>query len=239
MVTVAKKDILSRLQRDILSLQGLTNLPGTRVDLGLGAISKSFPGAAFPLNAVHEFITTAREEAPTVGFIAALLSRLMHNGGLTLWIGARTKIFPPALAAFGIAPERVFFIRLFKEKDILWTIEEALKSEAITAVVGETKDLSFTASRRLQLAVEKSHVTGFILRQNISTTACVTRWKISSSPSGLPAGLPGVGFPRWKVELLRVRNGSPGAWLMEWRSGRLKILSPALARPLEWQRKTG
>jgi protein ImuA len=29
-------------------------------------------------------------------------------------------------------------------------------------------------------------------------------------------GMPGVGFPRWNVQLLKVRNGKPGAWQIEW-----------------------
>jgi protein ImuA len=29
-------------------------------------------------------------------------------------------------------------------------------------------------------------------------------------------GLPGIGFPRWQVELLKVRNGKPGSWQLEW-----------------------
>ena len=38
---------------------------------------------------------------------------------------------------------------------MLWVIEEALKCEGLAAVIGEIKELSFTQSRRLQLAVEK------------------------------------------------------------------------------------
>ena len=41
----------------------------------------------------------------------------------------------------------------------MWAIEEALKCDGLAAVIGEMKELSFTNSRRLQLAVEKSHVT--------------------------------------------------------------------------------
>ena len=34
--------------------------------------------------------------------------------------------------------------------------------------------------------------------------------------------MPGVGMPRWKVELLKVRNGVPGEWIVEWADGRLR-----------------
>jgi protein ImuA len=29
--------------------------------------------------------------------------------------------------------------------------------------------------------------------------------------------MPGVGHPRWKVELLKVKNGQPGSWTIEWK----------------------
>jgi protein ImuA len=28
--------------------------------------------------------------------------------------------------------------------------------------------------------------------------------------------MPGLGFARWNVELLKVRNGKPGSWQIEW-----------------------
>jgi protein ImuA len=33
--------------------------------------------------------------------------------------------------------------------------------------------------------------------------------------------LPGVAFPRWQVELLKVRNGKPGIWQLEWANGKI------------------
>ena len=77
---------------------------------------------------------------------------------------------------------------------------------------GRNKTGKFKESRRLQLAAEQSRVTGFIIRHQpglINTIACVSRWRISTLPSEPGEGLPGVGFPKWQVELLKVRNGRP------------------------------
>ena len=84
-------------------------------------------------------------------------------------------------------------------------------------------ELSFAESRRLQLNVEESGVTGFIIHMkpcNLSTTPCVTRWKITALPNGLPDGMPDIGFPRRNVELLEVRYGKPGSWQVEWANGK-------------------
>jgi protein ImuA len=98
-------------------------------------------------------------------------------------------------------------------------MEEALRCKAVSACVGEISNIDLTASRRLQLAAEQSGATGFLLRMNpksLSSTACATRWKIRPLPSVLEDGMPGVGFPRWEAELLKVRNGKPGVWQIEW-----------------------
>jgi protein ImuA len=224
MTPLKKADIIAALQTDILRLQGFKGINGTTIDSGLGPIKDAFPNAAFPLGCVHEFISAQPEDAAaTTGFVAGILGSLMGNSGASLWISSSRTLFPPALKNFGIQPDRFIFIDLEKEKDVLWAMNEALKCGAIAAVVGEMQEISFTASRRLQLAVEQSQATGFILRRNsrkVNTTACVSRWNITPLPGEVIDDLPGVGFPRWRVELLRIRNGKPGVWDIQWVNGK-------------------
>lgn len=228
-----KSDIAEKLQREILSLQGF-KVPsdGQRTHFGLGEIEAAFPNGVFPTGAVHEFLSVAQEDAAaTTGFMAGLLGKVMHQKGVCLWISTNRTLFPPALKFFGIEPDRVIFVDLKKEQDLLWAIEEALKCDALAAVVGEVKEITLTESRRLQLAVEQSRVTGFLHRhnpRNINTLACVSRWKITSIPSQLEPGMPGVGYPRWRVQLLKVRNGEPGEWELEWFDGEFQHLRKAV-----------
>jgi protein ImuA len=224
-----KADIVAQLRKDLLLLGGLKEpRPDHVIDIGLGAIKKAFPGNAFPLGAVHELVADSMETmVASRGFMAAIIGRLMKLGGVLLWIGP-TKVFPPALLAFGIPPSQVVFIDLHRDRDVLWVMEEGLKSTGLVAVIAEARELTLNASRRLQLAVEQSGVTGFILRcgpVGKNQTACVARWRISSLSSGLEPGMPGVGFPRWKVKLEKVRNGKPGVWNMEWKAGRFRLLT--------------
>ena len=218
----AKHDIIQQLQKEILSLQRHKRISGPQLNTGLGDMDKAFPEHTFPLGAVHEFISTNKENAAaTNGFMAGLIGQLMQKSKTAVWISTKRTLFPPALNIFGIAPDRVIFIDLWKQKEVLWAIEEALKCNALSVVIGELSELSFTESRRLQLAVEQSRVTGFIHRYNPkseNTVAWITRWKISSLASELN-GMPGVGFPKWNVELLKVRNGKPGTWQIEWSAG--------------------
>jgi len=242
-LSTPRADIISQLQKDILLLQGFKPANGATVDLGLGPIKEAFPNATFPLGAVHEFLAEGAEAtAATSGFIAGLLSPLMASNGVSLWISSSRKLFPPALRNFGIQPDRFIFIDLKKEKEVLWAMDEALKCGALTAVVGEMQEINFTASRRLQLAVEESQVTGFILRSNprkLNTTACVSRWMITPRPSESLKDLPGIGFPQWKVELLRMRNGKSGVWEIQWKEGRFQSVYPSISILPERQKKTG
>lgn len=241
----AKNDVIQQLKKEILSLQGCKRASGSQsLNTGLWPLEAAFPNRTFPTGAVHEYISQSAEDAAaTNGFIAGLLGRLMQHEGACVWISDKRTIFPPALKIFGIEPERIIFVDLARHKDVLWAVEEALKCEALSAVVGELSELSFTESRRLQLAVEHSKVTGFIHRINPrseNTTACVTRWKIKPLVSEAIDSLPGVGYPRWNVHLQKVRNGKPGTWQIEWSDGGFQhIAKQALSIPEISIRKTG
>ena len=241
-MTTAKADIIAQLQRDILPLQGFKQMNNAiAVNFGLGSIKYAFPGSVFPQAAIHEFICT-EDKSATGGFVAGILSALMRSGGITLWINSSQTFFSPAFKIFGIEPDKIIFINLKREREILWVIEEALKCEGLTAVVGELQKLDFTASRRFQLAVEQSGVTGFLFcphSKALTATACTTRWKITSLPGEWIQDIPGVGFPKWNVELLKVRNGKPGTWQVGWMDGKFqheRILIPMTGK---LQKKTG
>ncbi len=227
----AKKDIIHRLQQEILVLQGF-KVPAadSAGSVGLGEIETAFPNHIFPTGAVHEFIGDSPEgTAACEGFIAGILKALQKNRAC-LWTGVSRKAFPQALTAFNVEPEKIVFADVSTEKEVLWIAEEALKCKELSAVIGEVRELNFAQSRRLQLAVEKSGVTGFFIRtdiRKINATACVARWKITPLPSEPEKGMPGVGFPRWNVELLKVKNGNPGIWTVEWKDGKFTpIIEP-------------
>src|SRR5262249_10345846 len=153
-----RKTLLDKLRMDILHMQGfLTPATGiTQVDLGL--VSEAFPNGIFPTAAIHEFITNSPETAAASGaFISAITSTLAAAGGACIWIHKTRRVFPPALKTFGLNPEQVVFVGTKGDNEALWAAEQALKSACVAAVIAEIPDLTAIASRRLQLAVEKTH----------------------------------------------------------------------------------
>src|SRR6266481_4610344 len=127
-MTGTKADIIAQLQRDILPLQRFkTTLNNIAVDALPLQVKDAFPHAEFPLGAVHEFIYTGAEgAAATGGFVAGILASLICRSGACIWISSSRLILPPDLKFFGIALDKIIFIDLKKEKEILWAMEEAL-----------------------------------------------------------------------------------------------------------------
>ena len=237
---VSKTDIIARLQREILPLQGYKPRLQPAVDQGLRLLSKAFPGEIFPLGAIHEFHHGSREDkVSTCGFIAGVLSAFTKNNSISVWVCRELNVFPPALSFFGLKPEHVVFVELKNARERGWAIEEALKCKGLSAVVGETEGLSFMQSRRLQLAVERSGVTGFIVHNGkLNTTSSIARWKVKAAKSIVSGDMPGIGFPAWDVELARVRNGKPRHWDLTWSDGGFMEPVKTQALPLH-HRKTG
>jgi protein ImuA len=144
---------------------------------------------------------------------------------VVLWCLPRPDLYGPGLAAHGLDPGRVVLVRASRDAEILWAMEEGLRAPGIVAVVGEVGSLPMVASRRLQLAAERSGITAFLLRrwrdggqaarERALPNAAVTRWRIAALPSRPLRDEPGVGHPRWRVELLRCRGGEPACWEME------------------------
>src|SRR5712671_3807442 len=133
--------------------------------------------------------------------------------GAILWCLPRPDLYGPGIAAHGLDPGCVVLVSAPRDSEILWAMEEGLRAPGIVAVVGEVGTLPAVASRRLQLAAERSGITALLLRrwrdggqaarERILPNAATTRWRIAAMPSIPARNEPGVGRPRWRVELLR------------------------------------
>jgi protein ImuA len=147
------------------------------------------------------------------------------EGGLVLWCLPRPDLYGPGLVAHGLDPGRLVLVRAPRDTEILWAMEEGLRAPGIVGVVGEVGSLPAAASRRLQLAAERSGITAFLLRrwrdggqatrERALPNAATTRWRIAALPSRPLQGEPGVGRARWRIELLRCRGGEPACWEVE------------------------
>jgi protein ImuA len=237
-----RAELLARLRNEVARLESCHAAPPPDGLHLTPLLDNCFDQGALPLGCLHEIVAAGRDEdAAANGFVAALLGKLPKNSGL-VWITKRRTVFPPGLAMFGLEPDRIVFAELPKERDALWSAEEALRSKAVSAVVADIANIDLTASRRLQLAAEHSGAVAFLLRVNaksLSSSACVSRWQVRHAASIPPDGLPGVGFPRWDVELVKVRNGRGGRFTLEWRGSSFIEIDTPVTVTTRAHRKAG
>lgn len=182
---------------------------------GLAAVDRKLPAGGLALGALHEVAgggNGAVHGAAAALFAAGIVARLE---GPVLWCLTRRDLFAPALAQAGLHPDRVVYAEVGDEKTVLACFEEGLRHGGLAGVVGEVAKLSMTASRRLQLAAEQSGTLAIAIRRWRRAaeaadfgqpTASMTRWRVTALPSS-PLPVPGVGRPRWLVELIRARAG--------------------------------
>jgi protein ImuA len=196
---------------------------------GVAAIDRVLPGGGLARGALHEILGMGGDEedgALAAAFVAGIIGRLAGTrDGMVLWCLPRPDLYGPGLAAHGLDPARLVLVRASRDAEILWAMEEGLRAPGIAAVVGEVGALAAVASRRLQLAAERSGITAFLLRrwrdggqaarERSLPNAAATRWRIAALPSRPIRDEPGIGCPRWRVELLRCRGGEPACWEME------------------------
>jgi protein ImuA len=209
-------------------LRGLETAGGGAgaVPFGLAAIDRWLPGGGLPRVGVHELIAARGSGA---GFAAALAGRcLKHPGqdhaGAVLWVARHAELYGPGLAPFGLPPERLIVVAAARETDVLWVLEEALRTRGLAVVIGELSALDLTAARRLQLAAEAGGGTGLVLRpaeRADGIAAACSRWRVAAVPAAPPSTdrkTAGAPWTRWRLALERCRGvtGAPAPWMVEW-----------------------
>ena len=177
-------------------------------------IDAHLPAGGLPRAGLHEVL--AAEPGAAAGFCAVILGR---GGGPVLWIGGDPDAWPPGLARFGLSPADLVMVRAPRPADGLWAMEEALRCPAVTGALLDLSELDLTAARRLQLAAEAGGALGLLLRPDTEAagpSAALTRWRVGALP-GAGAGH-SLGDPRWQLDLLRCRGGTPQSWAATWRT---------------------
>jgi protein ImuA len=214
-MTAARELVIADLRDRIASLEGGIARRVGCLPFGVPELDAVLPGGGLAYGALHEFAgggSGTVDGAAAALFVAGLAAR---TRGKIVWCLTRPDLFFPALAQAGLHPDRVVFVEGDREEDVLGCMEEALAFGGLGAVIGELVRLPMVASRRLQLAAEKTGTMAIVVRRWRrqteandfgQPTASTTRWRVSVLPSEvLP--VPGVGRARWLLELMRSRAG--------------------------------
>jgi len=217
--------LLKELRRRIGKLERVVADPAVAgaVAFGATAIDDALPWGGLPACALNEVLSPASAFAAASGFAAALAGRAGDGRGAVLWCRRGRGLYGPGLTALGLDSDRLIVVHADGDADILWAMEEGLRSGAPAAVLGEAMGPPAVALRRLQLAAEAGGAVALLLRATSGDAAspATTRWRVVAAPT--PASRDRwPGPPRWRVELLKCRGGAssspaaPRSWLVEW-----------------------
>lgn len=142
----------------------------------------------------------------------ALFQAVRHPGPLVWILPAHVPELPMLRGLPKGVGERLHLFRPEGETDLLWCIEEALRSAPVGLVIAEPeKPLSLTAGRRLQLAAEAGGTTGLMLvREGGGSTATETRWACA------PVASPAADSTLHCWTLNKNKKGTFGSWIVNW-----------------------
>jgi protein ImuA len=243
---------IDQLRRQLGALEAATGPAGdcgALLALGIPVIDAAL-GGGLGLSVLHEIAATREAEVTAAsGFALALAARgasrrptAIGNSSCArnnensasvpkrnvLWIAEDLSLaengapYGPGLDGIGIAPERLVTVAVPRARDVLWTMEEALRCRAVGMVIGEmrSRGIDQVATRRLALAAGAGNALGIILytAPDDAPSAAATRWIIGAASSLDAERCHSVGPPRFLARLVRNRRGPLGTWIVEWNS---------------------
>lgn len=171
------------------------------VSTGFRRLDERLPGGGWPLATLIELLVPTAGVGEIRLLLPALRALCVATPGAPRWIAwlAPPHLpYAPALADAGLDPARMLVIRPRAGLDMLWAMEQALRSGACAAALGWIGAAGDQALRRLKLAAEEGGSPGFLFRPPSHRT--------ESSPAALRLALAAcdVGLD---IEILKSRNG--------------------------------
>jgi protein ImuA len=220
--------------------------PGNRfISLGVASLDHALAGG-LACGAVHEIGPASPLHSgaagTAAGFAAALTALALGRQGReprqarlrqqprqarqgwAMWIepdfaaAEAGALYGPGLDLLGLPMERLVILRVARQREALWAMEEALKCRAISVVVAEIEESNLTATRRLALAAGEGGGLGLILRNSPSPgtpSTAATRWEVASAPSERDR-FGGLGPMNLVLSLVKNRRGRTGQWRLSW-----------------------
>jgi len=182
---------------------------------GFAALDERLPGGGWPRSGLIEILT------PRFG-VGELTLFLPLLGALTsaptarsaVWVAPPLEPFAPALAAHGVALERILVVRVpdALRSGALWAFEQSLTSGACDFVMAWAKGPRAKEIRRLQLAAEQGRALGVLFRPLQAareSSHALLRMAIEPSAFGVRVNLlKSKGGVRGTVELDLTAGGS-------------------------------
>ena len=244
---------ISCLRRAVARIEATPRAPARGARLPLSCALDPRLGGGLSPDALHEIAPAAPADAPAAfGFALSLAARFMAERSAGALVATEDFAltqnglpFGPGLVAHGLDLSRLVFVRAPDAASLFQTLEDALKSSAFAAVVGEFWRLpkyDLGLSRRLTLAARSGATPALLtLPSGNVSSAAETRFEVAAAPSLYEAaaggGRPLPGAPGFSVRLVKARGASAGldpdrAYPLIWRAKEQRFDEPTISVPV-------
>lgn len=181
-------------------------------------------GMSLALARVHEGCGPSRR------MLALMIARAFEGPVFWLRLAWTAEHLNPAGLPDGVNPGRITTVDARRPEDILWTMEEVLRSGAVPLCVADLPAApSLTAVRRMHLAAETGTAEGTVAPLGLLLTpgaggaaGVESRWHLA--PDHAP------GTSRWRLTRTRARTAPVQSWQVALQGSRL-IPGPVDAEP--------
>ncbi|MDI9246882.1 translesion DNA synthesis-associated protein ImuA [Marinobacter sp. CHS3-4] len=148
-------DILNTLMRDSRvwqgHRQGHTSHPSEPT--GYQVLDNQLGGIGWPRGALSECLLDAYGIGE-LHLLLPLMKTVADRGKTVFWLNPPHTPYAPAMAREGVNLDQVVMVRTDDQGDVLWTLENCLRSPATGLVMAWPGNLATRDIRRLQLAAE-------------------------------------------------------------------------------------
>ena len=132
--------------------ESLARAEGAVESSGFATLDAELPGGGWPVGAMTEVLHAGPETFAWPLLLPALGRAVAAQGLPVALIGAPYPPFSPALAAQGVPPEALLWVRCDAPQARLWACEQALRCADVSAVLAWLPQARVGELRRLQLA---------------------------------------------------------------------------------------
>lgn len=200
---------LSRLLEHPAIWRGRSAARTKTLPTGFAALDEGLPAGGWPHAGLIEILPTcfgAGELSLLLPALAAMTRR--PEARWCAWVAPPLQPFGPALAARGVALERVLMVSRAgwpatrSPKDVGWAFEQTLRSGACDIALGWLRNAQPRQIRRLHLAAERGDTLGVLFRPREAardSSPAVLRVAVAPTAAGA------------RVTLLKSRGGTRGS----------------------------
>lgn len=158
---------LARLAQEVQQLESAARRPTSTsaVSSGCTAMDACLPENGYVPGTIIEYLRTTSGCGATYLALAAAASALRAAEEKYLVIvDTHHQLYPPALLSHRIPLAKVIWVRPQSQADAIWSVDQALRTPAVAAVIADLEAIDERDARRLQLAAERGGGLGLLLR---------------------------------------------------------------------------